>query len=125
MINVRALANSVSSVVNPNVLANVRVSNGYTVDPDSLKQIPTYADAVPGPAQVQALDGENLRQVEKLNIQGKIKAIYLYGVLAGVVRPDSKGGDLIDIGSETWLVVMVLEGWATWTKVAAVLQDDE
>lgn len=121
MIDVRQLANGVSSTVNPNILVSVRRSTGYTVGAGR-KQEPTYATAVEGPAQMQALDAEDLKQLDGLNLQGVIKAIYLRGVLAGVVRPDQTGGDMIDIGSEHWLVVKVLEGWPTWTKVAAVLQ---
>ena len=54
-----------------------------------------YADSVTGPAQIQALDANDIKQLDGLNIQGTVRAIYLRGVLAGVVRPDGTGGDLI------------------------------
>ena len=62
--------------------------------------------------------------VDGLNIQGTIRAIYLHGTLAGVVRPNQTGGDLVKRknDSETWLVVKVLESWPDWTKAAIVLQ---
>lgn len=126
--DLRGIANGVSSAINPNIAVTVRKSTGYTVGTGG-KQSPTYATGVDGFAQKQALDGNDLRQLDGLNIQGEIKAMYLRGVLAGVVRPDSKGGDLIEIKDptthavlETWLVVKVLEGWASWTKVAIVKQ---
>jgi hypothetical protein len=119
--DLRGIANSCASVVNPNVTASVRRSTGYAIGAGR-KQVPTYAEPVVGPAQMQALDGNDLRQLDGLNIQGQIKAIFLRGVLAGVVRPDGTGGDLIDIDGRTWLVVKVLEGWPTWTKAAVVLQ---
>lgn len=119
--DLRGIANGVSGTVNPNVLASVRRSTGYTIGAGR-KQVPSYAAPVTGPAQMQALDADELKQLDGLNLQGVIKGVYLRGVLAGVVRPDSAGGDLIDIAGQTWLVVRVLEGWPTWTKAAIVLQ---
>lgn len=119
--DLRTLSNSVSSQVNANTLVTVLRSTGFTVGAGR-KQIPTYAAPVTGPAQIQALDANDLKQLDGLNIQGTIKAIYLRGILAGVIRPDGVGGDLIQFGGKTWLVVKVLEGWSQWTKVAAVEQ---
>jgi hypothetical protein len=121
--NLRGIANRVSSVVNPNIPVTLYRSTGYTIGAGR-KQVPGYADPVEVIAQLQALDGNDLKQLDSLNIQGTIKAIYLYGIVAGVVRPDGTGGDKIIIDHRTWLVVKVLEGWATWTKAAIVLQDD-
>lgn len=72
---------------------------------------------------MQALDGDDLKQISGLNIQGVIRAIYLRGVLAGVIRPDSTGGDIIQIAGRNWLVVKVLESWPDWTKAVIVMQD--
>ena len=119
--DLRGIANGVSSTVNPNKTVTVRRSTGYTIGAGR-KQVPGYADPVTGPAQIQALDANDIKQLDGLNIQGTARAIYLRGVLAGVVRPDGTGGDLVEIGAETWLVVKVLEGWPTWTKAAIVLQ---
>lgn len=119
--DLRGIANQVSNAVNPNVIVTVTRSTGYTVGA-GLKQVPTYAAPVTGPAQVQALDNGELRQIEGLNLQGVIRGIYLRGVLAGVIRPDSKGGDLVTIGAEIWLVVKVLETWPLWTKAVIVRQ---
>ena len=119
--DLRGLANGVTSTVNPNKTVTVRRSTGYTIGAGR-KQVPGYADPVTGPAQIQALDANDIKQLDGLNIQGTVRAIYLRGVLAGVVRPDGTGGDLVEIGAETWLVVKVLEGWPTWTKAAIVLQ---
>ena len=119
--DLRGIANGVSSTVNPNKTVTVRRSTGYTIGAGR-KQVPGYADPVTGPAQIQALDANDIKQLDGLNILGTVRAIYLRGVLAGVVRPDGTGGDLVEIGAETWLVVKVLEGWPTWTKAAIVLQ---
>lgn len=122
--NVRQLANSAITAVNPNIVVSVLKSTGYTVDANR-RQVPSYAAAVTGPAQVQALSGSDLKQLEGLNIQGVMRAIYLRGVLAGVIRPSNTGGDLILIDGQKWLVVKVLEPWAGWTKAVIVLQESE
>lgn len=119
--DLRGIANSVSSVVNPNIPVTIRVSDGYTIGAGR-KQVPAYLPDVDGFGQLQALDGDDLKQLEGLNIQGTIKALYVTGTLAGVIRPDSKGGDIVLIDGKVWLTVKVLEGWSTWTKVAIRLQ---
>ena len=120
--DLRGIANGVSSTVNPNQTVRVSRSTGYTIGAGR-KQVPSYATPVEGPGQVQALDGKDLQQLDGLNIQGTIRAIYLRGALAGVIRPDGTGGDLVETADgQTWLVVKVLESWPTWTKAAIVLQ---
>jgi hypothetical protein len=121
MINVRSSANSATTSVNPNILVTINVSTGYTIGAGR-KQIPTYAPPVTGYAQLQALDGKDLKQLDGLNIEGTIRALYCRGQLAGVIRPDTKGGDTVEIDGKVWLVIKVLESWPTWTKVAIVLQ---
>jgi len=119
--DLRGIANSVSNTVNPNVIVIVTASIGFTIGAGA-KQIPTYAAPVTGPAQIQALDNADLKQIDGLNLQGVIRAIYLRGALAGVIRASSKGGDIVTIGSQTWLVAKVLESWPLWTKAVIVLQ---
>lgn len=121
--DLRSIANGVSSTVNPNEMVTVLRSAGYTIGAGA-KQVPTYAAPVTGSANVQALDSADLKQLDGLNIQGVLRAIYLRGELAGVVRPDGKGGDIVKRknDTETWLIVKVLETWPTWTKAVIVLQ---
>lgn len=121
--DLRGLVNGVTSTVNPNKTVTVRRSTGYTIGAGR-KQVPSYAAPVTGPGQIQALDANDIKQLDGLNIQGTVRAIYLRGVLAGVVRPDGTGGDLVEVDGQTWLVVKVLEGWPTWTRAAIVLQGD-
>lgn len=122
--NIRGLVNNAIQTINPNETVTVLRSVGYMAGPGA-RQVPMYADPVIGSAQVQALDGDDLKQIEGLNIQGVIKAIYLYGELAGTIRPDQTGGDIIKRknNTETWLVVKVIEGWPEWTKAVIVLQN--
>ena len=126
--DLRGIANQVSDTVNPNIIVSLQTSNGYTMGAGQ-RQVPAYNAPVVGPAQIQALDSSDLRQIEGLNIQGNIRALYLRGALAGVIRPTSQGGDLITIATPaplayqgSWLVVKVLESWPLWTKVVIVMQ---
>lgn len=119
--DLRGLANGVTSTVNPNQTVTVLRSTGYTIGAGR-RQVPSYAAPVTGPGQIQALDANDLKQLDGLNIQGTIRAIYLRGALAGVIRPDGTGGDIVQIAGQDWLVVKVLEGWPTWTKAAICLQ---
>jgi len=118
--DLRAIANGISSQINPNTDVELRVSNGFTVGA-GMKQVPAYI-VTTGKAQIQALDGADLRQLDGLNITGTTRAIYLRGALHGVIRPENKGGDLVIFGGQTWLVVKVLEHWANWSKAAICLQ---
>lgn len=129
--DLRGLANSVSNAVNPNMIVTVAASTGSTVgtSDNGYKQTPTYAAPVSGPAQLQALDGSDLKQIDGLNLQGVLRAIYLRGALAGVIRPNSQGGDIVTIAAPappqfigTWLVVKVLETWPLWSKCVINLQ---
>ena len=121
--DLRGLANAVTSTINPNETVTVLRSTGYTIGAGA-KQVPAFATPVTGPAQVQALDANDIKQLDGLNIQGTIRAIYLRGTLAGVVRPNQTGGDIVKRKNETesWLVVKVLESWPDWTKAAICLQ---
>ena len=74
--------------------------------------------------QVQSLSSRDLRQLESLNIQGSLKAVYFYGSIDAIVRPTSKGGDLLILpDGSTWLTTVKLEDWPDWCKVAVTLQD--
>lgn len=128
--DLRGYTNQGSNVVNNNIVVAWSQSASYTMGAAG-RQVPSYAGAVTGPAQVQALDADSLRHLDKLNIQGTIRALYMYGSLANVIRPDSRGGDLITIGAQsgappelqgTWLVIKALESWPAWTKVAILKQ---
>ena len=128
--NLRGIANNAIQGINPNISVVVRLPNGYTIDPLTRKQVPAYTDT-PAKGQLQALDGDDLKQMLGLNIQGTIRAMYLYGSLAGVIRPDGSpqshvvftSNEAGVVKSREWGVFKVLESWQTWCKVAIVYQD--
>ena len=129
--DLRGIANGISSTVNPNVIVSLQASTGSTIGA-GLKQIPSYAAPVTGPAQIQALDGATLQHMDGLNIQGDLRTIILRGNLSAVIRANDKGGDIITIAGPlppalaplvgTWLVAKVLESWPLWTKAVIVRQ---
>lgn len=127
--NLRAVANSVTRVINPNVAAVLKVSTGFTIV-DHM-QVPQYDDE-PVVAQVQPLTTGDVRQMDALNIQGAEKAIFLNGAALAIVRVKQLGGDLVVFPDgtlpegNTWKILANLEQWGgrTWCKVAVVLQDD-
>ena len=128
--DLRGYSNEVSNTVNPNVIVTIQTSAGFSIGTAGRQQ-PQYNNAIVGPAQIQALDNSDLKHIEGLNISGSIRALYIKGNLAGVIRPDSKGGDLVTIASQPgisllligqWLTVKVLESWNFWTKVVIVKQ---
>lgn len=129
--NLSYFANAAIQSINPNIPVTVRVPQGYAIDPLTRRQVPAFVDSV-GTGQVQALDGDDLRQLDGLNIQGTIRALYLYGSVAGVIRPDMLPNAVVRFTSDEggitqardWGVFKVLEQWAGWCKVAVVYQDN-
>lgn len=128
--DLRTIANAVSNCVNPNIIVRLQTSAGSTLGAAGRQQ-PQYNPAITGPAQIQALDNVDLKKIEGMNISGSVRAIYMKGNLAGVIRPDSKGGDLITVPAAPgvpalfvglWLTAKVLESWPLWTKVVIVKQ---
>jgi hypothetical protein len=127
--NLRALANGVTTAINPNNAATLYISTGnVTVN---FKQVPSYETA-PVFAQVQPLSSGDIRQLDALNIQGAQKAIYLNGAALAIDRVKKLGGDLIVFADGTlpegnvWLTLASLEQWGTtWTKIAVILQDNQ
>jgi len=123
--NLHSIVAPVIAAVNPPLLCTLQASTGYSTAGDGAR-VPSYAAPVNIEIQCQALTYNDLTQVNGLNIQGKKLAMYIFGDWEGVVRSESKGGDLITLPDGTvWLCVMVLEDWALssgWTKIAAALQ---
>lgn len=119
--NLRGIANAVTTSINPNITVTIKKSNGFTVGAGA-KQVPAYITTTGVKAQMQALDGNDLNQMDGLNITGTLRALYVYGSLSGTIRPTGQGGDLVTIDGKDWLVVRVLESWTDWCKVAICLQ---
>lgn len=130
-LNLHAIVRPAITSVNPDTLGTWRESTGDTIAAGG-RVVPTYTDHLLVPMQVQALSGKDLKHTDFLSMQGVKRAVYLYGNVEGVNRPDAKGGDLLLFpetrggANKTWLVVVVLETWGPdltgWCKVGVVLQ---
>lgn len=124
--NLHGIASQIISAVNPMLLAVFEGSNGNTIADDGT-QAAAFLPPVTVTAQVQQLTSQDLQKLEGLNLQRSGVAVYLYGIAAGVVRVQNKGGDIITIpngaSAGVYLVTTVLEQWPDWVKVAATLQN--
>src|SRR5579859_1876249 len=110
--DLRGIANQVSNVVNPNIIVRLQTSAGSTLGAAGRQQ-PAYNPAITGPAQIQALDGADLKKIEGMNLSGSIRAVYMRGNLAGVIRPDPKGGDLITVLAAPGVPALFVGVWLT------------
>lgn len=131
--NLHAIVRGAITTVNPDYLGIWQESAGFTQDATG-RPIPAYTTHANVGMQVQALSGKDLLHEAFQSMQGVKRAVYLFGNVQGVVRPDVKGGDLLLFPenrgdpNRTWLVVAVLETWspdaAGWSRVGVVLQPD-
>ena len=128
--NLHGLVVGVINAVNPNVIASVQRSTGYTTGDDG-KRTPTYTTFSVS-VQPQALTFTDITQLEGLNIQGIRRKIYLNtatGDVEGLVRAQQRGGDVLTFPAGTfpegnvWLAAHVLEHWPDWEAIALTLQD--
>lgn len=130
--NIRGMANSAIQPVNPNIPVTIKTSNGYTIDPLTREQVPSWL-SYNAMGQLQALDGDELSQLNFMNIGGVLRGLYIYGSVSGVIRPESASTAHIFLTSNEngvaaerqWNVYKVLETWAGWCKVAIVLVHDD
>lgn len=124
--NLHGIVARAIGVVNPFVPGTIQISTGYTTGTDGVR-IPTYNTLSNVPMQVQAETYKDIQQLDGLNLNGTRRVIYINGKVDGLVRSTNKGGDLITLtdgpNAGVWLVVMVLEQWPDWCKVAVTLQN--
>ncbi|EHM0714226.1 hypothetical protein JDT53_12665 [Escherichia coli] len=118
--NLRGIANRLTSSINPNVSGVFQINTGFTTLPGG-KREPSY-NSIDVTVQLQELSSTDLKQVDSINIQGILRSAYLNGNFNGVNRPEQKGGDILMIGAEKWLVVKVPELWPDWCRVIINLQ---
>ncbi|MGN0016022.1 MAG: phage collar protein [Candidatus Avelusimicrobium sp.] len=116
--NLRAIANAATSVINPNKPVTVKKYSAQTFDPAG-KAVVSYTE-INTTAQVQPVDSYKMQHIDGYTAGGVYKAFYFNDQLHGVTRPE--GNDLIILGAETYKVVDQPEGWPDWSKVIGVRQ---
>lgn len=123
--DLNAIASGCTRAVTPATPVTLMLSTGYTTGPN-YKPVPTYDTRTNVTADVQSLTGGDLKQLDGINLQTSNCAAYLRGDIEGIKRAEGVGGDLVvipkGVNKGTWLVVMVLETWPDWCKVALVQQ---
>ena len=100
------------------------VSRQQTVSSEAMT---TSASAL---GQVQPITWRDYQQLDGLNLQGVRWKVYLSGEVDGLVRRESKGGDLVVLPAGarhagTWLVTQVLEQWPDWVCAAVTYQNTQ
>jgi hypothetical protein len=121
--NLNSIVAGAIGAVNPDITITIQASTGYSTNADGTRA-PAYAAPVSMQGQVQALQYNDIAQIDGLNITGTRRKLYINGAWNGVVRADGKGGDLVTLpDSSVWLVVFVFEQWADWAAVCITEQD--
>ena len=132
--NLHGIVRGAINSVNPDRVVNYFKSLGNTPNAD-FSQSPTYAPAVPVRVQIQPLGKDELRQIERLNLQGVFRVVYMFGNTQGIVRVLAQGGDLLQFAPfqgqavQNWKVIGPVDGpWNVeaggWTKFIVCLQTD-
>ena len=122
MIDVFDIAGAATGIVNPQIEAVLKVSDGVTQNPDfsTTPKIIELAMQI----EVQALSSSDLQQIQSINQGSDMRAIYIIGGIKGLNRPLQCGGDIINFYGSDWLVTQSLEEWGMgeWSKVAVTRQ---
>lgn len=109
--NLHGIVSPIVSAVNPTILVTLQRSIGSVQNAD-FSRTAQYDNYINIPAQIQAMQFTDLKQVEGLATTGLRRKIYLYGNSNGIVRTLQKGGDLIILPDQSqWLIVFVFETW--------------
>lgn len=126
--NLHQIVRGAIGAINPEISATLLASTGYAIAPGG-KRTAAYTAYEGVMIQVQAVAGKDLEHVNNLNLQGVLRSVHLNGNWNGVVRPDGKGGDIMQFPLTAggtlrdWLIVNVVESWPDWTHVIVQLQD--
>lgn len=123
MVNLRAIANRMTSTVNPNLIVQWRRYAGYTTGPSG-KVTVTYDPAAPVVMQVQALTKKEIEHLDAMNLSPCDRAAYVNGQMQAYDRLEQTGGDFLFFENAWWKIMAILEGWTTagWCKVALTKQ---
>lgn len=129
-INIHRLIRNAINRVHPDTSATLYRSVGQVVATGGVVKA-IYAAGVPIKAQAQTESAKGLYHADKVGQEETVKKFYLYSdaslkqKVAGIVRPLSRNGDMIQIDDGTWwLVIAVTEDFTRsgWVCVRAEMQ---
>lgn len=123
MMNLRGMANSVTTGINPNIPATLRINDGFTVD-DYGKQIPKFSETEII-IQPQSLSSTELFKLDLISKQGQFISVYAYGPISAKRRWLLKGNEQLifapygEPDAVTWNVDRVLESYGSpnWVRL--------
>ena len=119
--NLSAIANGMTSSVNPNMQAILKVNEGYEVD-DYGDQIPKFIEHTIT-IQTQSMSTADLERLNYASQQGQFLYAYANGSVSALRRSQGKGAEMMifkPYGEDTdaeWLVKQVVESYPDWVKV--------
>ena len=122
MLNVFAIAGRLTPIINPHNTIILKISDGVQVNAD-YSTTPKFIE-IEIRAEIQAMSTSDLQQVENMNQQSDMRAVYIIGGIKALNRPLQYGGDILHFYGSDWLVTQQLEEWGdgSWTKVAVTRQ---
>lgn len=124
--NLHGIVRGAITTVNPDQTGTLKRSTGYTTGANG-KQIPAYS-FITGMIQVQGLGPKDLQHLERLNVQGVVHKVYMYGDWGGPIRAGATGGDVLafpaprDPTVRDWKIATVFETWPDWCAVGVTMQ---
>ena len=131
--NLHGIVRGAINSVNPDRTALYLASTGATVNTD-FSQTPDYAPPVSVRVQIQPLGKQELEHIDRLNLTGVFRTVYMFGNEQGIVRVLAQGGDLLQFAPfmgqavQNWKIIYVDGAWNVeengWTKLIVVLQTD-
>lgn len=119
--NLRKIANFATSTVNLNIPAVLARNIGYFTNDDGTRT--ASFEYFTAQAQVQAVSEDMLAFMQNQGVQGVLRSVYLDGNWSGIIRADSKGGDILKFNGYDWMIVHVMESWADWSHVIVAQQN--
>ena len=119
--NLRKITNRGVQRINKDVPIVIKQSTGYTTAADG-SRTPTYTALPTTTGNMQPLSSQDLKRLEGLNIQGVTAKVFVNGNHESVFRKTGRGGDLLVIGGNTYLVTAVIERWPSWCLVGVTMQ---
>ena len=119
--NLRAIANGLTSAVNPNMEATLLLNQGYQTDESGKRTASFASERVL--IQTQSLSSLERQEFDGLLQQGYMLSVYVTGQFSVLRRIQGKGADKLvftPYGEREpieWLIKTVAESWPDWCKV--------